>query len=235
MTLRMPAGFADAPTRQALDFAMTKLKFDSTLRRADMMAPGRVDGIYKHTKEMLMWHAVKEEGESDWIARALHPGDMPPTTTTARDWLETTGTTSETFVDAAIGNGTSINDDVFIGIYGFQFLASENRDESGINIPYRPPVTSLRFVVGGTRVAEWDLNVAWKTVARGIASTSSTAKIAGQIDFPVCIAESPIFVLQNKTLLLQYYEESGTTATDFIPLLYGIVVEKRGAGDGLNP
>lgn len=233
--LSRPSGFDGGANPANIAYANQFLKFDSTLRNSNLMLPGRVDGIYRHVKEMLTYQAVKEEGPSDWVARSLHPGDMPPTTTTARDWFETTGTTSETFVDAAIGDGTAIADDVFIGIYGGQFQSSENRDEAGINIPLRLPVTAVRFVVGGTRVAEWDLNAIWKTVVRGIASTSSTSKVAGQIDWPVGIAESPIYIMQNKTLLIQYYEEAPNSATDFVFQFLGVVVEKRGAGDGLNP
>lgn len=212
--------------------AMKFLRYNSQLVRSDLMSPGRVDGIRKHVTKFLMWMAVSEEGEGDWIARSLHPGDMPPTTVTVRDWFETKATTGSSFVDAAIGDGTAIADDTFIGIYGGMFHMAEARNLVGVHIPYRPPVTAVRFVVGGTRVAEWDLFSIWKAI--GVSATTSVLEVAGAVDFPVGIAESPVFISQNKTLLLQYYE-MGTIATDFVFQLLGTVVEKRGAGNGLNP
>src|SRR3990167_1605309 len=171
------------PSSADLDAAMQHLRFKSILRRSDMMAPNRVDGIINHTLRMLMWMAVQEEGRVDWVARHLHPGDMPPTTTTTREWTEATGTTSETFVTAAIGNGTSIADDTFIGIYGAQWLWVPQRNgPDGARIPWQPPVTFVRFTIGGTRVAEWDLHTIWRSVAHQGPSSTATEKLGGMVD-----------------------------------------------------
>lgn len=234
--LGKPANYNDGPSPMAIGYANQFLRYKSILRRADLMSPNRVDGIFKHAVDVCMWRAVLEEGEADWIARSLHPGDLPPTATTRREWLETTGTTSETFVGAARGDGTAIRDDTFIGIYGAQFLTAEHRTgPATTRVPYNPPVVSLRFTVGGTRVAEWDLYGIWRSMGFTGAATSSTGKLGPMLDFPVGIAESPIFIWQNKALLLEYYEQVPTTAADFILLLLGVVVEKRGSTDGLNP
>lgn len=223
------------PTPAELAEARQHLVYKSILRDASLMDVRRVDGIIQHTIDLCIHAAVQEEGTGPWIVRSLHTGDMPPTATTAREWIETTGTTTETFVDAAIGNGTNIADDVFIGIYGFKFHASRGRNGVVGSNPYAPPVTSLRFVVGGTRVAEWDLYAVWKALAVRGSATSSVGGSGSQIEFPTGIAESPIIVTQNKSLLLQYYEQVPTVATEFLPQVLGVVVEKRGAGDGLNP
>jgi len=180
------------------------------------------------------YFAVKEEGESDWVARHLHADDMPGGT--AREWTETTGVTSETFVAAALGDGTAIADDTFIGIYGAQFIFSPVRNAvNNYRNPFTPPVTFVRFTVGGTRVAEWDLYPIWRTTGHQGPSSTATEKLGSMIDWPVGIAESPIFITQNKTLLVEFYEQVPTTATSFGLMFHGIVVQKRGAGDGLNP
>lgn len=223
------------PSPAELAEARQFLVYKSILRDSGLMDVRRVDGIIQHTIDLALHAAVSEEGNGPWIARTLHPGDMPPVTTTAREWIETTGTTTESFIAAAIGNGTSIADDVFIGIYGFKFHASRGRNGVVGSNPYAPPVTSLRFTVGGTRVAEWDLYSVWKALAVRGSATSSVSGSGAAIEFPTGIAESPIIITQNKTLLLEYYEQVPTVATEFLPQVLGVVVEKRGAGDGLNP
>lgn len=225
----------DAEWEAAKRFAREHLVFNSMLRRADTMSPGRVDGIIRHVIDMLMYYAVKDHGGGDWIARTLHAGDLPPTGTTAQEWFETTGTTSETFVTAAIGNGTAIADNTYIGIYGAQFHSSEARDGVAARAPYRPPATAVRFTIGGSRVAVWDLYTIWKTVAHIGPDSTPTEKLGSDIDFPVGVAESPIFVAQEKTVLIEYYEQVPNTATDFVLQLHGVVVERRGSGEGLNP
>ena len=225
-----------SPSEAELNAAMQHLRFNSVLRRHDMMGTDKANGIINHTLKMLVWMAVSEEGNSDWIVRHLHPGDLPPTTTTAREWQEVTGTTSETFVTAALGDGTSIADDTFIGIYGCQWLWAPVRNGPiQFRSPWRPPVTFVRFTVGGTRVAEWDLYTIWKTHAHQGPSSTVTEKLGSEMNFPVGIGESPILIAQNKSLLIQYYEQVPTTATTFGLMFHGFVVEKRGAGDGLNP
>jgi hypothetical protein len=227
--LAKPQNFSTDPSREAEDYAAQFLRFRSILRRGDTMSPGRVDGIVKHVERRLTWMAVAEEGESDWISRALVSGDIPPTNA-LRDWLETTGTTSETFVAAAIGDGTNIRDDTFIGIYGCKWLAAPSRLLASIRAPYRPPVTAVRFTVGGSRVAEWDLYEIWRSVGHVGPNSSATEKLGGMIDYPVGIAESPILIGQGKGLLIEYYEQVPTTAQEFVLQLLGIVVEKRAGG-----
>ena len=227
--LTKPADFTTNPSPAALAYAAQFLKFNSHLRRADMMSPGRVDGIIKHVRAQLIWMAVAQTGEADWVSRALVSGDVPPTNA-LRDWLETTGTTSETFVTAAIGDGTNTRVDTYIGIYGAKWLAAPSRLLASIRAPYRPPVTAVRFTVGGTRVAEWDLYEIWRSVAHVGPNSSATEKLGGMVDFPVGIAESPILISHSKGLLIEYYEQVPTTAQEFVIQLLGTVVEKRAGG-----
>ena len=239
--LPKPDEFTTTPSPAALAYAGQFLKYKSILRRADTMVPNRVDGIIKHVTDFATWMAVVEGGEADWISRALNADDMPGSTT--REWNEATGTTTETFVAAALGDGTAIADDTFIGIYGCQFLAASSRllgggagSAVGNRVLYKPPVTSVRFTVGGTRVAEWDLYTIWRSMGHQGPNSTATEKLGVMIDFPIGIAESPIFIGKQKTLLVEYYEQVPTTITDFVLMFLGIVVEKRGGGlAALNP
>ena len=227
--LPKPLDFTTNPIPESLRYALQFLKYKSILRRADTMSPGRVDGIIKHVIEYLTWMAVSQTGESEWISRQMVSGDIPPTNA-IRDWLEATGTTSETFVAAAIGDGTNTRVDTYIGIYGAKWLAAPSRLLAGIRAPYRPPVTAVRFIVGGTRVAEWDLYNIWRSVAHVGPNSSATEKLGAMIDYPEGVAESPIFISGSKGLLIEYYEQVPTTAQEFVLQLLGIVVEKRAGG-----
>ena len=212
------------------------LKFNSVLRRADTMDPRRIDGIIKATIDLCMQAARETIGPGDYIARSLHRGDMPPVSGTDRTWLETTGTTSDTFATAAIGSGAAINDDTIIGIYGGRWLHAERASFAPLNrLAFRPPCSTLRFVVGGTRVAEWDLYTIFNSFADKGANTSLGTNPAGGFrNDPVGIAESAIIIKPRTTLLLQYNELT-SVAVDFGFQLLGVVIEKTGAGDGLNP
>lgn len=215
---------------------MATLKFNSILRRADTMESRRIDGIIKATIDLAMRTARDFVGPGDYIVRSLHRGDMPATSATNRTWLETTGTTSDQFINAAVGNGTAIADDTVIGIYGCRWLYSEVPSFAPTNrMPHRPPVTTVRIVVGGTRVAEWDLYTIFNASAlRGANSSLGTNTPAFLWVQPTGIAESPVIIKPRTTLLIQYNEVS-TVAVDFVIQFLGIVVEKTGSGDGLNP
>ncbi len=232
--LQKPGDFSTNPSPAALAFAAQFLRYKSVLRDAREMAPGRVDGIIKHVMEMLTWMAVAEEGEGDYVARSLNGDDMPGGT--VRDWLELSGVVSETFIAAARGDGTAVANNTWLGIYGFKYIAGSSRLLAGIRAPYRPPITAMRFTVGGTRVAEWDLFNMWRAVAHVGPNSSATEKLAGMIEFPTGIAESPILIGQNKTLLVEFFNQVPTNTQDLVYQLLGITIEKRGGGiAGLNP
>lgn len=210
------------------------IKFRSLLRDANSMSVDRVDGLIESALRVGHSEAVRQIGEDNYVIRSLHAGDLPPTGTTARLWLETTGTTTEVFVAAAIGDGTQINDDTVIALYGARWIFAERPNINGNNQPHRPPVSSLRIVVGGTRVAEWDLWGIFRGFAtRGGSSSDVTSSVA-VVDYPMGIAESPIIVGPRKNLLFEYYEMTAT-ASDFSLQILGHVIEKTGAGDGLSP
>jgi len=238
MTLQRqkPVDFNTRASPEALLYARQFKAFDSTLKPWYLWNIDNLNGYIQHAKDMILYFAVKEEGEQPWIIRHLHRGDMPLTTTTQRDWFETTGVTTDQFVTAAIGNGTAIQDDTFMVIIGARWIYTENRLAANADRrAFRPPVSFVRFVVGGTRVAEWDLVSIFNSVVSQGAASSVTGEPGPFADYPLGIAESPIIITQNKTLLVQYYEMVATTAADFSLYLYGFVCEKTGGRDGLNP
>ena len=230
MVMRKPTDFSTNPSPAAIAYANQFLKYKSILRQAELMQASRVDGIVKHVIEQLMWMAVNESGEQQWVARALNADDMPGGTT--RQWLETTGTTSDGFVAAALGDGTALADDTYIGIYGAQFKATAPRDFTmpATLASTRPPVTAVRFIVGGTRVAEWDLYSIWNATSHVGPNSTATEKLGSGLTYPIGIAESPVLIGKQKNLLVEFYEEVATTATTFVLQFLGIVVEKRAGG-----
>lgn len=234
-TVPKPPDFAVNPSPESLAYASQFLKFQSVIKPWYLWRLEELNGYLDHVQQMLLYYAVREEGEQPWIIRAMHRGDVPPTATTQRDWFETTGVTSDQFVTAAIGNGTAISDDTFIAIVGAKFIYCEQRNTNQDRRSFRPPVTSVRFVVGGTRVAEWDLFSIFKSVATQGGGSSVTGEPGPFADYPEGYGLSPIYVTQNKTLLVQYYEVNITTAADFSLQLIGYVCEKAGGRDGLNP
>jgi len=199
------------------------------------MHPGRVDGIVKMSLEEGVRVAEQALPGANLVVRGLHPGDIPPTGTTQRLWIETTGTTTDQFVTAAIGDGTTIRTATVLVIYGARWVFTERHNANGVRLPTRPPVSSVRFVVGGTRVAEWDLwNIFESVVSRGGDSSVATDISTDIYGPPIGIAESPVIVKPRSTLLIQYYEMC-TAATDFGIQLLGHVIEEAGGTDGLNP
>ena len=95
------------PTQDQLVAARSSLVYKSVLRNAKYMAPARIDGIFQHTLDMAVWQASQIMPGKRFIARALHPGDIPPTGTTRRRWFETTATTSA-FQTATKGDGRQL-------------------------------------------------------------------------------------------------------------------------------
>jgi len=198
-----------------------------------MMDPHRVNGIIQGALKKGVEEAENTFG-GRLVARALHPGDIPPTGTTQRLWFETTATTTDTFVTGAIGDGTNTNDDTVIVLYGARWIFSERHNTNGDRSPFRPPVSYVRLTVGGTRVAEWDLTSIFLATNTQGGGSSGTSDLAATYKTPVGITESPVIVKSRTALQVQYYELC-TAATDFSIQILGHVIEQAGAGDALNP
>ncbi len=209
--------------------AMEFLVFESSLRPLNASRKGSAWGSVVLLEEWLVREARKELGpEIALVSRFLHAGDIPPIATTTREWIETSAGNDNVFVQGAIGDGTPIANNTWIGFFGARFIMAEDAD--GVKGSVTPPASSLRFVVGGTRVAEWDLYTIW--VGMSSAATVSNDYGASQI-FPYGIAESPVLIGRSKQLELQFYEIENTL--DWVIHPMGLVVEPAGQGDGIQP
>ena len=148
------------------------------------------------------------------IARHLAGNDLG---LTAQVWNETvsrTAGTANTYEDSAI-NGTTARDR-YIGIYGVYVASSVDS------------VSSLRFVVGGRRTHQWDLQAViheepW-TQTREQRTLYAYAAQSGEID--------PVLIPPNTTILVRHYVRGGTgvgiQAAELV--LLGIVIEPFGGG-----
>lgn len=218
----------DELTRER-ELAMQFLTFESSLRPLNASRKGSAWGTVLLTEQWLVREARKELGpDIPLVSRALHAGDIPPTSTTTREWLETSAAADNVFIQGAIGDGTVIANNTWIGFFGARFIMAEDAD--GVKGSVTPPTSSLRFIIGGTRVAEWDLYTIW--VGMSSAATVSNDYGAAQI-FPYGIAESPVLIGRSKQLELQYYEIENTL--DWVIHPMGLVVEPAGQGDGIQP
>ena len=196
----------------------------SIVRQAELLAPAKIDGIINAVIGELCGLAYAAMGPVDLIARNLVASDFPGDSN--NDWLEITLTADNAYANSANGDGTAIADETFIGIYGFkQILHEEVNGEDGSDTP---TMTTIRLTVGGTLVAQWDMNSTF--VGMGISATPATT-LGPTVKHMTAIVESPVIITQNQTLTVAFYEIENTL--DTIVAFLGIVVEK--VGRTLNP
>lgn len=79
------------------------------------------------------------------------------------------------------------------------------------------PITGIRFDVGGSRVAQW--NVQTLDQSGNASSTTPTAFLGG-------VTRSPIIVAEDITVTI--YEYTRTASTVYDPVWLGVAVEKQG-------
>jgi len=148
------------------------------------------------------------------IARHLAGNDLGLTPQTWNETVSATAGTANTYENSAI-NGTTARDR-YIGIYGV-YLASSYDSVSG-----------LRFVVGGRRTHQWDLQAVlheqpWTQNREQRTLLAYTAQ-DGHVD--------PVLIPPNTSILIQHYVRGGTQVgiqpSELVFL--GIVVEPFGGG-----
>jgi len=148
------------------------------------------------------------------IVRQLAGNDLGLTTQVWNETVSRTAGTANTYEDSAI-NGTTARDR-YIGIYGVYVASSVDS------------VSSLRFVVGGRRTHQWDLQAViheepW-TQTREQRTLYAYAAQSGEID--------PVLIPPNTTILVRHYVRGGTgvgiQAAELV--LLGIVIEPFGGG-----
>lgn len=170
------------------------LVLQSVLTPIRNMAPERLDGLQQLALDKLLEIAEKElKGtEKRFIQRDLMPTDLGLTNEV---WDETTGDTANDWEDSDIASKT-IADQRFIVIWGV------------IDASQTISVSALRFTVGSSKVAEWNLD-----------------KLAQDPNHQG-VALSPIFISQNTPITIEHYVKVANSETELI--LVGAVCEKEG-------
>ena len=211
-------------TEFEIEQGLKNLKTRSIVRPAEQMRWELREGLFHGLLERLEQLAHEQLGFGTRLtARDLVGSDMPNLAN--NDWLETTEG-SNAYANAAFATGSAIADETFIGIYGFKQIMQEDADadRGGSHLA----VATIRFDIGGTRVAQWDMHSTFTATA---IAGNAVNSFGGAMEHSVAIAESPVIVTQNQNLTVSFWEVA--TTLDFTVALLGIVVEK--AGRTINP
>ena len=173
--------------------------------------------------------------EQEYIVRGLEESDFNVTTT--KDWRETTSGAGAWAAAAFALGTTTIFDNLIIGIYGAKYLNYENIagvSPGGEIGAQATPVTALRIIIAGKRVAQWDLSWILQMSGQTADLATTDLKNLGLLDFPDGFARTPVVITKEKTVEVDFWE--GANTIDFAVALLGIVVEPVGGGQaGLSP
>jgi len=189
-------------------------RLESGLYRADEIPPEVVWGIIKAAKHLAFKAARDTYPDANLITRCMQAGDLERTNK-YNEWLtDTTGSSANTWEDHLIDSET-IADGVFVAIYGLRMMQLEITDSI--------PVSAVRFVVGGSEVARWDITKAYAPSADGVTLANYTAP---GFPAPLCVTDAPIVISEGITLEIDQWV--ATASTTFVMALEGVVVEKEG-------
>ncbi len=140
----------------------------------------------------LAMEALKLPDDGKLITRDLEPSDLGLTNEV---WYETTGATANTWENSDIASKT-IADERLVAITGV-VDASEGT-----------PVSALRFTVGSSKVAQWNLDRISKTLERE------------------GVTLSPIIITPNQVVTIEHYVKVAGSGTEIG--FVGVVCEKVG-------
>lgn len=188
------------------------LTMESTLVRVDEMKSERVEGIKKATKAKLLETAEKAMGVGTrLVIRDLLPTDLGYDN---NEFILVTGVNNTwTSILKGIVEAT-VADNVFVAIIGCRILAFETTP-----FDVKPAITAMKFTVGGSVVAEWDLH-------KLIAIAGATSGAGSSVHVPTAgITEGPIIIGQNITFNIQTY---GVETTVVQVAIDGYTCEKEG-------
>jgi hypothetical protein len=177
----------------------------SVLVPKDEIPLDRLDGIKSAAIRMLLQKAEEALPGKKLIIRDLTPQALELTN---NEWTETSGSTDNAWNDTSIANKT-IADNRFVAIIGCKVLSGHTT----------PPISALKFTVGGSEVARWDLYKAFRTY-------TLTTSGAVEHDNPVCYTEGPIIITQNMSLTISEYVIEASTPYKLA--FFGYVCEPEG-------
>jgi len=176
----------------------------SVLRPVSQLRPERVDGIWKAAAQKLLALAEEALPGKKLILRDLMPLDLQATN---NEWTETSGATDNAWADTSI-TGT-LADNRFVAIIGMKVLTGH----------VTPPISALKFTIGGSEVARWDL---YNAFVAYILTTSGACEHHN----PECITEGPVIITQNTPFTIAEYVIEASTA--YKVALFGLVCEAEG-------
>jgi len=172
-------------------------------------------------------------GSGARIARALLPSDF--NVVTVEEWQETTGASIDAWNASTVASGAAqTRDNTVIALYGIQPIALEN--EAGVYAwgaaDVSPPVTAVRVLVGGARVAQYDLSFLIKAMAQ-TADLATGSEVYGNLNkHDTGYMASPLVIVGPKTVEIDYWEV--TASLDFQIAWLGVVVEAAGGQGGIT-
>lgn len=186
---------------------------ESGLYRADEIPPEVVWGIIKAAKDLAFVAARKAYPTGRLICRCLQAGDLERTNK-YNEWITDTSGTANAWEDHLIDSET-IADGVFVAIYGLRMMQLEIADSI--------PISAVKFLVGGSEVARWDITKAYHPSADGVTLANY---VNPGVPPPLCVTDAPLVVSEGITLEIDQWVATATTT--FVMALEGIVVEKEG-------
>ena len=180
------------------------LVLESQLIPVTQLKVERIDAIRKAAKDRLLELAEAALGKDKrLIIRDLTPHDLEATN---NEWTEASGTDNQ-WADTTI-TGT-LADNRFVAILGVRVISGHTAQ----------PISALKFTVGGSEVARWNMYPAFKAY-------TLTGEGATDFDNPLCIAEAPIFISQNIPFTVAEYTIEN--AITYKAALIGLVCEPEG-------
>ncbi|MBA7684739.1 hypothetical protein ES703_93147 [subsurface metagenome] len=129
------------------------------------------------------------------------------------EWGDTSGGSANVWEDHQVA-AAEIDDGKFVAIFGCRMME--------IQIPDELPITALKFTVGGSEVARWDLYKAYAANGDGV-----TLGSLGGAFLPIaCITDAPIVISEGIGLTISQWV--ATITTTFVLAMEGYVCELEG-------
>jgi len=185
---------------------MANVSTRSVIIPSDRMPVGAVHSLRMSAIEQVEDVAQRSLGQGVTLTtRDLQPADIGYSN---QQFTETSGT-DNTWSDTTI-SAKSIADETFLVIWGVQMIIP------GI---VELPISAIRFVIGGGRVAQLSLYGMQQPHTPDAAEAGIFRPITGMF-------LSPIVITQNSVLTIQEYNVTATTAYQMV--FEGVAVEREG-------
>jgi hypothetical protein len=174
----------------------------SILVPIDEMGKDAAHALKMMTIEELEAMARDDRPNARLITRSLVPTDLGLTN---NRWTETSGA-SNTYTTTSISNNT-IADDRYVAIWGVRLFTPMTTVDNNVSLAameqQQYPIGQLRIIVGGARIAQWDLYPLMR-VQIDLAESHAYRPISG-------LTLSPVLIGPNMVLQVDEYNTDGTT------------------------